>query len=167
MPAPRATPVVIAALLLSTSAVAAPDPPAGPAALGTIVAEIGEEATAVRSELRAARAQRDIIKTLCLNDKLNQLDVAFRAAEAQRETAVASAGDAEALAQAQARMEIQRQTARRVATEARYCVSGPEPPATGGDVTTTEPSLPPVSEYPTPADVFAAIAPPLSVSAYK
>jgi hypothetical protein len=168
MRTPRATPVVIAALLLSASAVAAPDAPTGPAALGAIVAEIGGEAAAVRGELRAARAQRDVIKILCLNDKLNQLDVTVRTAEAQREAAVASVGDAEALAQAQARLEIQRQTARRVAAEAQQCVGQPEPgPGPGGDVVLTEPALPPVSDYPAPADVFAAMAPPPPVSGYK
>src|SRR5262245_4703437 len=34
--------------------------------------------TGVRSQLQTARAQRDVVKTLCLNDKLNQMDVAIR-----------------------------------------------------------------------------------------
>jgi Spy/CpxP family protein refolding chaperone len=172
MSTPRATSVVVvAALLPSTTAVAAPDaashPPA-PAALGAIVAEIGADAAAVRGELRAARAQRDVIKTLCLNDKLNQLDVTLRTAEAQREAALASPGEAEALAQAQTRLEIQRQTARRVAAEAQQCVGQPDPgPGPGGDVAMTEPTLPSVADYPAPVDVITAVAPPLSVSAYK
>lgn len=34
----------------------------------------------VRRSLESARAQRDVVKTLCLNDKLNQIDVAIRSA---------------------------------------------------------------------------------------
>lgn len=38
----------------------------------------------VRRQLEAARAQRDVVKTLCLNDKLNQVDVALRSAKERR-----------------------------------------------------------------------------------
>jgi hypothetical protein len=38
----------------------------------------------VRRQLEAARAQRDVVKTLCLNDKLNQIDVALRSAKERR-----------------------------------------------------------------------------------
>ncbi len=34
--------------------------------------------SSVRRDLEEARQQRDVVKTLCLNDKLNQLDVALR-----------------------------------------------------------------------------------------
>ncbi|MBW2526901.1 MAG: hypothetical protein JRI23_22140 [Deltaproteobacteria bacterium] len=34
----------------------------------------------VRRELERARRERDVVKTLCLNDKLNQIDVALRSA---------------------------------------------------------------------------------------
>src|SRR4051812_19835272 len=32
----------------------------------------------IRRMLETARSQRDVVKTLCLNDKLNQMDVAIR-----------------------------------------------------------------------------------------
>src|SRR5689334_3665600 len=32
----------------------------------------------VRRQLETARTQRDVVKVLCLNDKLNQIDVAIR-----------------------------------------------------------------------------------------
>lgn len=44
----------------------------------------------VRRQLEGARAQRDIVKTLCLNDKLNQLDVAVRSARERRESLAAA-----------------------------------------------------------------------------
>jgi hypothetical protein len=160
----------VSSLLLSAHALAAPDAPPSPAvSLGAIVDEIGADATAVRGQLRAARAQRDVVKTLCLNDKLNQLDVALRTATTLRDAALAAADrGGEALAQARARLEVERQIARRVAAEAQQCVGLPEPGPDGpGGVGMTEPQLPPVSDYPAPADLFATIAPPLSVSAYK
>src|SRR5262245_10068692 len=40
--------------------------------------------TTIRRELEEARARHDVVKTLCLNDKLNQLDVAIRGAEERR-----------------------------------------------------------------------------------
>jgi hypothetical protein len=168
MSTPRAALLALPTLLLSASAIAAPDGPASPSsALAAVVDEIQAQATAVRVQLRAARAERDIIKTLCLNDKLNQLDVAARTAEAQREEALAST-QPEALAQAQARMEVQRQTARRVTAEAQQCVGVPEPSSDrSGPVVMTEPPLPTMGDYPAPVDVFTAVAPPLSVSAYK
>ena len=42
----------------------------------------------VRRQLETARAQRDVVKTLCLNDKLNQLDVAIRSARERRKSVV-------------------------------------------------------------------------------
>jgi hypothetical protein len=39
-----------------------------------------QAASAVRKQLEEARRQRDVVKTLCLNDKLSQIDVAIRSA---------------------------------------------------------------------------------------
>jgi hypothetical protein len=47
--------------------------------------------TGVRRQLETARAQRDVVKTLCLNDKLNQLDVAIRSARERRQSLEAAA----------------------------------------------------------------------------
>jgi hypothetical protein len=44
----------------------------------------------VKRQLETARKQRDVVKTLCLNDKLNQLDVALRSAR-DRKSALAAA----------------------------------------------------------------------------
>ena len=38
----------------------------------------------IRRMLETARSQRDVVKTLCLNDKLNQMDVALRSARERR-----------------------------------------------------------------------------------
>src|SRR5260221_14554828 len=42
--------------------------------------------TVVRRQLETARAQRDVVKTLCLNDKLNQIDVSIRASQERRQS---------------------------------------------------------------------------------
>jgi hypothetical protein len=47
--------------------------------------------TQVRQALEKARAARDVVKTLCLNDKLNQLDVAVRSARERKEALQAAA----------------------------------------------------------------------------
>jgi len=48
------------------------------------VARMGVTGSGVRRMLEQARSQRDVVKTLCLNDKLNQIDVAIRSAQDRR-----------------------------------------------------------------------------------
>jgi len=48
------------------------------------VARMSVAGGSVRRMLEQARAQRDVVKTLCLNDKLNQIDVATRSAQDRR-----------------------------------------------------------------------------------
>ena len=43
-----------------------------------ILARMDGQRGTVRRMLEEARAQRDVVKTLCLDDKLNQIDVALR-----------------------------------------------------------------------------------------
>lgn len=47
---------------------------------------------AIRKQLETARQQRDVVKTLCLNDKLNQIDVAIRSARERRQALESAAG---------------------------------------------------------------------------
>ena len=49
-----------------------------------LVARMGVTGASVRRMLEQARSQRDVVKTLCLNDKLNQIDVAIRSAQDRR-----------------------------------------------------------------------------------
>jgi hypothetical protein len=55
-----------------------------------IISHMDQGAGTVRRQLEAARAARDVVKTLCLNDKLSQLDVATRSAR-DRQTALQAA----------------------------------------------------------------------------
>jgi hypothetical protein len=45
------------------------------------IAGMEQSSTTVRAQLGQARAARDVVKTLCLNDKLNQIDVVGRSAK--------------------------------------------------------------------------------------
>jgi hypothetical protein len=44
----------------------------------TILARLDQAAAAVRHQLDSARQQRDVVKSLCLSDKLSQIDAALR-----------------------------------------------------------------------------------------
>ena len=48
------------------------------------IARMEQASGNVRRQLEAARQARDVVKTLCLNDKLNQIDVATRSARDRR-----------------------------------------------------------------------------------
>lgn len=54
------------------------------------VARMQTTRDSVRRQLETARTQRDVVKVLCLNDKLNQIDVAIRSAK-ERKAALESA----------------------------------------------------------------------------
>jgi hypothetical protein len=54
------------------------------------LAKMDQGTTTVRAALEQARAARDVVKTLCLNDKLNQIDVATRSGK-ERATTLQSA----------------------------------------------------------------------------
>jgi hypothetical protein len=51
----------------------------------TFLARMEGARSSVRRQLETARTQRDVVKTLCLNDKLTQLDVAIRSARERRQ----------------------------------------------------------------------------------
>jgi len=48
-----------------------------------IVTKMNGASKQVRNQLATARGARDVVKTLCLNDKLSQIDVTTRAAESR------------------------------------------------------------------------------------
>ena len=50
------------------------------------IARMEQASGNVRRQLEAARAARDVVKTLCLNDKLSQIDVATRSAKDRRQS---------------------------------------------------------------------------------
>lgn len=78
----------------------------------------------VRRDLEEARQQRDVVKTLCLNDKLNQLDVALRSG-AERKRALklaADRGDKELTSHEFTILSVLNQRAEQLDSEAKQCI---------------------------------------------
>ena len=59
---------------------------------GGLIQAMETSATSVRQQLETARSARDVVRVLCLNDKLNQIDVAIRSGR-ERAAAVRGAAD--------------------------------------------------------------------------
>ena len=102
--------------------------------------------TGVRRQLETARAQRDVVKTLCLNDKLNQLDVALRNAQERREALAAAAqrSDADLASHEFTILSVLRQRSDQLTAEAQQCI-GQEAGFVGESAVqaTVEPGIPP------------------------
>jgi uncharacterized protein (DUF2342 family) len=155
--------VLIAVASLSAPGVAAPgaESNADPAADAALSA--AEQASAaVRHMLQTARAQRDIVKTLCLNDKLNQIDVTVRSARERREayaTAVAHGGG-ELGSHELTMLGVLRQRAQVLAAEANQCIGSPDPSGADRDATSGYDPFPYPELTRYPEDIDAVFVPP-------
>jgi len=132
------------------------------------IARMEQGSATVRHMLEQAREQRDVVKTLCLNDKLSQIDVAVRSAR-DRKTALQAAAarnDQELSNHEFTIMTVLRQRAEQLTAEANQCI-GEEAAFIGATnvVTTIDPTLPPTdtTQYP-PTDNTIVSAPPISAS---
>lgn len=78
----------------------------------------------IRRMLETARAQRDVLKTLCLNDKLNQIDVALRSVRERRQTLEAAVrrGDADLANHEYTILNVLQQRADQISAEANLCI---------------------------------------------
>ena len=104
-----------------------------------------QAASGVRKQLQAAREARDVVKTLCLNDKLSQIDVATRSARDRKSSlqAAATRNDSELSNHEFTILTVLRQRAEQLTAEANQCIG--EEAAFIGDTkvtTTVDPSLP-------------------------
>jgi hypothetical protein len=118
------------------------------------VPAMDRSATAVRRQLTLAREQRDVVKALCLNDKLNQIDLATRTATdrmAGLESAV-SQNDAERSKHQFTVLQVLRERVTTLVSEANQCI-GEETGFVGESNVTVEvdPNIPDTdpSEFPT------------------
>ena len=123
----------------------------------------------VRHMLEQARTARDVVKTLCLNDKLNQIDVAIRSARERQDAlkAAANRSDAELSNHEYTILAVLRQRAEQLGAEANQCI-GEEAVLIGQSQTTmsVDPTLPPDTtdtQYP-PTDPTLVTNPPVCVS---
>jgi hypothetical protein len=102
--------------------------------------------TVVRRQLETARAQRDVVKTLCLNDKLNQLDVAIRSARERRQSleAAAQRADADLSTHEFTILRVLRDRTDQLTAEANQCI-GQEAGFVGDSAVTStvDPAIPP------------------------
>jgi hypothetical protein len=124
-------------------------------------------AAGVRKQLEEARRQRDVVKTLCLNDKLSQIDVAVRSARDRRTQLQAAVGrnDAELSNHEFTILTVLRQRTEQLVAEANQCIG--EESAFVGDTKTSvqiDPQIPPdETPYP-PTDPSLVIGPPQCTS---
>jgi len=127
------------------------------------LARMEQSAGGVRKMLEEARRQRDVVKTLCLNDKLSQIDVAIRSGRDRRTNleAAVKRNDAELSGHEFTILTVLRQRSEQLVAEANQCIG--EEAAFVGDTRTNvtiDPSIPP-DETPYPStDPTLVIGPP-------
>ena len=100
----------------------------------------------VSRRLQAARQEHDVVKVLCLNDKLSQIDVAGKSAQDRKGALAAAAGrhDTELSNHEYTILSVLKQRVEQLMTEANQCI-GEEAAYTGATTTlaTIDPNLPP------------------------
>ena len=90
----------------------------------SFVARMDSTRGVVRRQLETARAERDVVKVLCLNDKLNQIDVAIRSAKERKQAleAAAQRNDADLASHEFTILGVLRQRADQLTAEANQCI---------------------------------------------
>ena len=110
----------------------------------------------IRRQLETSLAQRDVVKTICLNDKLNQLDVTKRTAQerVQAHKSAATRNDTELANHEFTIIKVLQQRSEQLTGEANACVGEQEAFVGAARVTQVlDPNLPPPStetEFPQP-----------------
>jgi hypothetical protein len=114
-----------------------------------IIARIDQAAGVVRRQLDAARQARDVVKSLCLSDKLSQVDVAGRSTKDRQASlqAAVQRSDTELANHEFTIMSVLRQRVEQLAAEANQCL-GSEVAFTGQTqiITEIDPNLPGTGE---------------------
>ena len=120
--------------------------------------------TVVQRQLETARGQRDVVKTLCLSDKLNQVDVAIRSARERKQglEAAATRNDADLANHEFTILTVLRQRSEQLTAEASQCI-GQEAGFVGESAVTStiDPTLPneDPSAYPETTNLIVAELP--------
>jgi hypothetical protein len=86
--------------------------------------EMERGASTVRRALSAAREQRDVVKVLCLNDKLNQIDVAIRSAQERMQSlrSAVKSNDRDVSRHEFTVLQVLRDRARALVAESNQCI---------------------------------------------
>lgn len=129
------------------------------------MARMDQGASGVRAQLTQAREQRDVVKVLCLNDKLNQIDVAIRSARDRMATLKGAAGrnDLDRSRHEFTVIQVLRDRVQALVAEANQCI-GEETGFIGDSQVTVniDPSIPDTDPAETPDDPFVSNPPVLS-----
>jgi hypothetical protein len=135
----------------------------------TYTAEMEGIRARVQADLERARKERDVVKTLCLNDKLNQIDVAMTSAAERRRALelAAKRGDTDLANHEYTILTVLYQRVQQLDSEANQCI-GKEVAFTGeSSVTVTHEGELPVedpSDFP-PTPII--VQPPSCASCFK
>jgi hypothetical protein len=91
---------------------------------GEILVRMDSSRGVVRRMLEESRAKRDVVKQLCLDDKLSQIDIALRnARERKTEVEIAAAtNDADLASHAFTVLSVFRQRSEQLVAEANLCI---------------------------------------------
>jgi hypothetical protein len=119
----------------------------------------------VRRQLADARQRRDVVRVLCLNDKLNQIDLAIRTANDRSEAlnAAANANDMDRTKHEFTVVQVLRDRVNTLVSEANQCI-GEETGFIGDSRLTVDidPSIPDTDPSDFPEDPFVSVPPVLS-----
>lgn len=131
-----------------------------------VISEIDMTAQSVHAMLRKAREERDAVKTVCLDDKLTQIEVARRSAGERVDSldqAVAQ-NDQELIAHDHTIMMVMRERVALLAAEANQCIGVVEGFVGESSISVdVDPNIPPgdISTFPRIPDI---VLPPVCVS---
>lgn len=127
--------------------------------------EMDRGAAVVRRQLAEAREKRDVVRVLCLNDKLNQIDLASRTASDRIDAlnAAASQKDNDRTKHEYTVVKVLRDRVKTLVSEANQCI-GEETGFVGESKVTVDidPNLPDTDPSDFPDDVLVSPPPVLS-----
>ncbi|MGC4092084.1 MAG: hypothetical protein QM756_30225 [Polyangiaceae bacterium] len=129
------------------------------------IPEMDRGAAVVRRQLADARERRDVVRVLCLNDKLNQIDLATRTASDRSEALGAAAGqnDLDRTKHEFTVIQVLRERVKSLVSEANQCI-GEETGFVGDSkvIVTIDPNIPNSDPSELPNDPLVTTPPPLS-----
>jgi hypothetical protein len=136
-----------------------------------ILGRLQNGSSTVSKQLGEARNSRDVVKVLCLNDKLSQMDVALRSAQDRKAslTTAAQSNNTELANHEFTILTVLKNRADQLQAEANQCI-GEEAAFVGATQTRTtiDPDIPVVDQTPyPPTDPIFVSGPPLPTSAEK
>src|ERR1019366_1338692 len=135
-----------------------------------VIGRMNQAAATVRRQLDAAREHRDVVKSLCLSDKLSQIDVATRSAKDRQTSlqAAAQRNDSELSHHGFRMLPVLRKRAEQLIAEANQCIGEDLAFVGQTQVAVDYPPLPgeDTTDYP-PLDPPFYVVPPIDVSPVK